>query len=110
VGFGEGEGFGVRDRAGDGEAEEAGEADEFGVGEGEALCLGDRVGFSDGAGEDSWRGFTGPVGFKGVPGVGFAGADGVGVGVAAKRSEAPEQSSSVRMERRNLMGAEERQA
>ncbi len=100
------EGLGEREKEGEGEAEESGE----GEGEGEDLCLGVRVGFSDGVADPSWRGFTGPVGFKGEAAVGFGLGDGAGVGDAAKRSEAPRHGSSVKMERRNVMGAAERQA
>ena len=82
----------------------------MGEGEGEVFCLGGRVGFSDGVGDASPNGFTGPVGFRGGAGFGLGVGDGVGVGIAARRSDEPRQSSSVKMERRNLMGAAERQA
>src|SRR3954469_13718209 len=101
------EGLGEREEEGEGEADESGEG--AGEGEGEGLCLGDRVGFSEGVGAPSWRGFTGPVGFKGEAAVDFGLGDGPGVGDAARRREAPRQGSSAKMERRNLMGAAERQ-
>src|SRR5476651_967611 len=65
-------------RVGDGlgEGEEAGAVD-FVLGGAES------TGFSEGVGEGFGNGFTGPVGFSGEEGVGFASAFGVGEGEGA---------------------------
>ena len=86
LGFGEVEG--------EGEEEEAGEADGVDFG------LGVRVGFSEGEGEAFCNGFTGPVGRRGGAGL----AVGVGEGAAATIA-APREESSAKMNGRNLMAA-----
>jgi hypothetical protein len=87
---------------GDGEDKEEGAADAAGEGDGDDFCLGARVGFSDGDGEVFCNGFTGPVGRRG--GAGFAAGVGEGEGDgAAARVAAPKQTSSAKMNGRDLI-------
>src|SRR2546421_741249 len=84
---------------GEGEGEEAEGED---VGAGGDFGLGERGGFSVGDGEAFCNGLTGPVGRSG--GDGFAVGVGDGDGAAA-RIGAARETSSAKMNRRDLMGA-----
>ena len=87
----------------DGEASGDGEGDSDGV----CFDLRDLDGFSDGDGEGdaSWSGFTGPVGLRGGAGFGVGVDDGEGDGAARRAAAQPRQTSSAKMNRRDLMGA-----
>ncbi|HEV2804330.1 MAG TPA: hypothetical protein VGW57_05280 [Chthoniobacterales bacterium] len=85
---------------GDGEGEEEGAAGA--AGEGDDFCLGERAGFSDGDGEVFCNGFTGPVGRSGGAGLAAGVGEGEGDGAAA-RVAAPKQSSSAKMNERDLI-------
>jgi len=85
---------------GEGEGEEAEEREDDGAGD--DFGLGERAGFSVGDGEAFCNGFTGPMGRSG--GDGFAVGVGDGDGAAA-RIGAARDTSSAKMNRRDLMGA-----
>jgi hypothetical protein len=85
---------------GEGEGDEVGAAEEAGEGDGDDFALGERAGFSEGVGEVFCNGFTGPVGRRGGGGL----APGVGEGDgAAARMAAPKQTSSAKMNGRDLI-------
>src|SRR6266576_2590828 len=96
-----GGGLFVREAFGEGEAEDAGEGE--GDSDGVDFDLRDFDGFSEGEGEGdaSWSGFTGPVGLRGGPGFSV----GEGDGAATTAAALPRQSSSAKMNGRDLMGA-----
>ena len=89
---------------GDGE-EAAGEEEDAGEGDADDLGLGERVGFSAGVGEAFWRGLTGPVGLSGGGGFALGVGEGEGEGAAAATNAAPKQTSSAKMNGRDLMAA-----
>lgn len=106
--MGVGEGFGGFEGFGEGEGEGEVSDGPAGEGEGEDLDLdfeeGEEVGRVEGEGEGDCfsKGFTGPVGLRGW--LVFGAGDGLGEG-AAERSDNPRQSGSMKMKRRDLMGA-----
>jgi hypothetical protein len=94
VALGDGDGFGEgEEAAGEGE-EEAGEAVDFG------LAGAEGPGLAEGVGDAFCNGFTGPVGFSGVLGVGLGVEEGKGAGIALERGR---QTASAKMKERNLM-------
>ena len=103
-----GGGLFVREAFGEGEAEDAGEGE--GDSGGVDFDLRDFDGFSDGEGEGaaSWSGFTGPVGLRGGPGFAVGVGDGEGDGAATAGVALPRQSSSAKMNGRDLMNEVDR--
>ena len=105
-----GGGLFVREAFGEGEAEDAGEGE--GDSGGVDFDLRDFVGLSEGDGEGegaaSWSGFTGPVGLRGGPGFAVGVGDGEGDGAATAAVALPRQSSSAKMNGRDLMNEVDR--
>jgi|SRR5437868_8459607 len=92
---------------GEGVAEDAGE----GEGDSDVVGFGLRFeGFSeaDGEGDAAWSGFTGPVGLRGGAGFGVGVGDGEGDGAARAAVALPRQSSSAKMNGRDLMNEVDR--
>ena len=88
-------------------------AEDAGEGEGDSDVVGFGLrfeGFSeaDGEGDAAWSGFTGPVGLSGGAGFGVGVGDGEGDGAARAAVALPRQSSSAKMNGRDLMNEVDR--